>query len=457
MKSILLACCFFLLQFSFAQLKPAINPAFNKVNPAINPALNTVKPTINPALDKIKPVATDLLKQKMLNKAQEKNLGNPNWNPVILTPIENGYIIDFEKGSVYYSEAAGIHAVSKKMQADRFSEMGYPLTDEMQDGTNRYQIFERVVCYYNEGNNIVRTWNFKQAAYTTDVEPEKVKRQGIYRVYMLGFTCNHPTNDDILERDGKGDEVYFTANSYYQNKEGKLEPQTNTLRTRVMGDVNNPAWIVGPEQRIRFGSKSALGGIKEGDAFPTTKPYQLQTPINRISDNEPPPIPFPILEAGLIEDAGAFVIVPILWEKDNLSEPFNDFLYFLSVPGVSDLVNYIAGNANDAIFHNGDNARSELNYLPEIFYNFNEAHPGSAVTVKKSIVGDPRDRPIGMYDAGDHFKFKPTAIKIGYKEAEQLIASNAFGVGAGIFKIDYIDDPALAGNYTLYFKIEKAD
>ncbi len=456
MKTFLLCCCFFIIESSFAQLKPAINPAFNKVTPPISPATNKVNPQINPAFNNIKPVATDLLKQKMLNKGQEKNLGNPNGNPVTLTPIEKGYIIDFEKGRVYYNESAGIHAVSKQMQADRFSEMGYPLTDEMQDGTNRYQIFERVVCYYSEGSANVRTWNFKQAAYTATVEPERVKRNGRYNIFILGFTCNHPTNDDILERDGKGDEVYFTVNSYYQTKEGQLEPQFN-MQTRVMGDVNNPAWIVGPDQRVRFGSKSTLGGIKEGDAFPTVRPYQLQTPINRVTQYEPPQIPFSLLEAGLIEDAGAFVIVPILWEKDNNSEPFNDFLYFLSVPGVSDLVNYIAGNANDAVLHNGDNAKSELNYMPEIFYNFNEANPGSSVTVKKSIVGDPRDRPIGMYDAGDHFRFRPIAIKIGYKEAEQLIASNPLGVGAGIFKIDYADDPALAGNYTLYFKIEKVN
>ena len=399
----------------------------------------------------------DPLLQKMTSKAIEKNLGNPEGNTARLLTFYTGYIVRFERGFVYYSESSGIHAVSKQMDEGTFSERGFPLSEEVQDGSNRFQVFERMVKYYSLENTTVRNWDFKQAAYTGIAAPEIAKRSGNYKFTLLGFTCNHPTNDDILERDGKGDEVYITCNGYYQHADQSL---TSTIsgQTKVHGDVNNPAWIVGPDERIRVGSKSSLGGIKEGDSYPAV-PYQLNTALHYPEGNNPLKIqiPFQLLQFHLIEDGDKVVFIPVIWEKDNNSEPFNDFLYFLSVPGVSDFVNYVAGNANDAILHSGDNTRPQLNYMHDILFNFRDVNNGSQVTVKKSIVGDPHDRPVGMHDAGDRFGFNPIAVKIGYKEAEQLVNSNPLGVGNGIFKIDYIDDPALAGSYTLYFKIEKFD
>ncbi len=400
-------------------------------------------------------IPVDPLLQKMVSKAGEKNLGNPEGNTARLTAFYNGYISRFERGVVYYSESSGMHAVSTQMDQGQFAERGFPLSDEMQDGSSRFQVFERVVKYYSLENTAVRNWDFKQAAYTTFSPPETAKRSGNYKFQMLGFTCNHPTNDDILERDGKGDEVYITCNGYTQHMDQSLTSMISG-QTKVHGDVNNSDWISGPNERIRFGSKSSFGGIKEGDSYPQ-RPYELNTSLNYPGANNLLQIPFQLFQFHLIEDAESVVVIPVIWEKDNNSEPFNDFLYFLSVPGVSDFVNYVAGNANDAVLHSGDNTRPQLNYMHDILYNFRDPNNGSRVTVTKSIVGDPHDRPVGMYDAGDHFSFNPIAIKLGYKEAEQLVNSNPLGVGNGIFKIDYIDDPALAGSYTLYFKIEKFD
>lgn len=60
-----------------------------------------------------------------------------------------------------------------------------------------------------------------------------------YRVVVKGFTCNRETADDMLERDGKRDEIYLTSFSYMVNVIGNALPST-AIRTKskLFGDIN---------------------------------------------------------------------------------------------------------------------------------------------------------------------------------------------------------------------------
>lgn len=417
----------------------------------------------NKAVISQKPAATDFLKNQMIAKAREKNLGNPLQgfqSPIpYMQGTMRGSVQKFERGNVYFQYYTGAHAVPQKFVSEfeairNIDPIGFPITDELQDGANSMQVFENAVLSFYKDRNAVVLWHLKERASTTSYTSDYPKKYGYYRITLTGFTCNHSTNDDILERDGKGDEIYISSSYFDIDKDGNTSQRINN-RTRVFGDVNKPEWIAGPSARILFGSKSAFGGIESRNSYPSNTPYSLSNMPDYPAPNRVASIPYVIYEGTLTDEENQAVVVPTVWEWDGDGEDgLNVFLRFITGAGLIDLTNYqlgvIADNANYS-----DNSKTQLRYLGNILYTFNDQHPGSRVTVSKNIIGDPKDRPVGMYDDGDHFSFRPIAMKLSYKEAEQLCNLNALGVGNGIFKIDYIDDPALQGNYTLYFKIEK--
>ncbi len=98
---------------------------------------------------------------------------------------------------------------------------------------------------------------FSQAQISTIMSADAKVMQpkdNYYRVVVKGFTCNRETSDDILERDGKRDEVYLGSISYMLNNQGQTIPRTLVKRrSRTMGDVNGRA----PEERRCIGVYNA--------------------------------------------------------------------------------------------------------------------------------------------------------------------------------------------------------
>ncbi|MGI8497357.1 MAG: hypothetical protein ACR2OG_07235 [Gemmatimonadaceae bacterium] len=116
---------------------------------------------------------------------------------------------------------------------------------------------------------------------------------GKYRISISGFVVNHETEDDLLQRDGKGDEVYFSA-QILKTENGALSsnPLTSRLiQSPVYGDRN------GFPDRIAAGSRSDQGGLQTGDRF------QL-------------PAPFVLWEGPI---SGGLLVTPTIWEWDGNS------------------------------------------------------------------------------------------------------------------------------------------
>jgi hypothetical protein len=69
-------------------------------------------------------------------------------------------------------------------------------------------------------------------------------------------------------------------------------------------------------------------------------------------------------------------------------------------------------------------------------------------------LGDPKDRPIGMKNEFEA-KYKAPRIFLDFDRAEWLASQNIYGLGPGVFGLEYIDGCDLKGHYTVYFKFEK--
>lgn len=306
-----------------------------------------------------------------------------------------------------------------------------------------------------------------------------------FRVSLIGFKVNRETWDDELERDGKRDEVYVAAQSLVYGIDGRLLSDSGALRSRVMGDPT------GRPERIAAGSTPAnpglfgigvsdAGGLRTGDQFPAS----FVIPPVRARTDAPPML---LWEGELVSrwsphsyDTNVALIVLTIWEWDSpghdsgpVAAPVisstNDVNYFLGrtrggelPPDTALALPTSPCPCGDCVVkrcpppkppHHPSPERlppvdfSALNVLDQDPWTVKllKGGAGSDVHVGDTLSGDPRNRPIGMTDAGDHYEFKPLALVLPY-----AVASHG-----GVVDLHYRDDDRLKGDYTLVVRIER--
>ncbi|MBL9213719.1 MAG: hypothetical protein JNL92_24860, partial [Opitutaceae bacterium] len=144
------------------------------------------------------------------------------------------------------------------------------------------------------------------AAHTTiDVRPVGDR----VRVVLLGFRVGRKTtDDDVLDGDGRGDEVYFTS---YQASVPVAAGALNVaplgfVESVVIGDTNNfPS-------RQRGGTAGPTGGIRSGDAVPSAAALAPQPGLTPTRDR----LPLLLWEGTLDRRLSAKVIGLTGWEWD---------------------------------------------------------------------------------------------------------------------------------------------
>jgi hypothetical protein len=242
-------------------------------------------------------------------------------------------------------------------------------------------------------------------AFTVHLEQTSCPRR--FRVTINGFKVLHQTLDDALERDGRGDEVFFLSR-------WRLTDGARTIRSS--------AWL-----RSRV-----MSGLLTNDMFPNN-PSVLSGP--------PAPDRAPmLLFDGELTSSQVLVVAPTIWEQD----------------GRDDLLTSI-GRAFNPVLDLG--ARS-VAPLP------NPEYPGllgrilatgdvdGNVRVGLGIFGDPHDRPIGMTLGRDSYFFQPQGLRFSFVDATDA-SRTSFGYGNGVIPITYRDADALQGNYMIFVQIQR--
>jgi hypothetical protein len=378
--------------------------------------------------------------EKEINlKAGELKLGPPvsplrRTDPPrrVLSPSAEIWMREFERGRVYrFPEIFGVVAVQGDMLktwlargGDR-GEFGLPVTNEVTCNglEGRAQLFEfggvrasnREVTFYpfSTVNPFAPNDVFK--CILPRSSRTKTETSGRFRVILTGFSVERQTDDNVLESDGKGDEVFIVAEVAEYANEGR--PQTpqdpfrslfgfnplltlrRTLTSVVMGDANNQE-----VPRIRAGTAGNNGGLRSGDQFPTKEPWKQ---VGTLSHNR---LPMVVWEGELSQ--GMLIIVPTIWEWDD-------------------------GNLR---------AREQFNQDINVHFN---AGPDSNhhLTVREVLASDvfgAGDRPIGVLD-------EPPIIRLDYQTADAAVQQSDRH-GPGEFEIVYAGDTE---KYRLYYKIER--
>lgn len=186
----------------------------------------------------------------------------------------------------------------------------------------------RVASYYSPGNISTPASQFSKVSLDL-VAPAGVTPaattpspaaplSGKYLVTLTGIRCYQASMDDMLSRDGVGDEVYAaTYIRHYDRRSGNLVDAT-IRQSASHGDVTNFG-----NQRLQGGTRSQTGGIHDGDMLPG--PALLAT---RSVPAQDVTFPLRLWEGTLTDDVDALVMSPSLWEQDVGDSFYNQWLQF---------------------------------------------------------------------------------------------------------------------------------
>lgn len=280
------------------------------------------------------------------------------------------------------------------------------------------------------------------------------QNSGEFRLYLIGFTCDRPTDDKRLEEDGAGDEVFLRTDVMFfdgmrrdANFNGAFTANGTVQpfhQTKEIGDNSGEH-----SYRIRGGSASNIfggnGGFKAGDSFPTARPWTVR--------GQASPLPFLVWQGALASGMNGIAVMPSIWEADD-----NPSLLFSGSwwPG---FVSGALGNIN----------RPVAEYINDKFPNLRPVPSDVISRVSNTTFlyegGDISnlDRPIGVqrFQGGVRaysYAYIPTVFVLTY-EAASNIAANIVPPetrSRGVFTVRKVDD-AMGGDYTLYFFVERVN
>ena len=366
----------------------------------------------------------------------------PRPRQVATSPVEV-WVQAFSGGRVYYLRQPGVPASNQFFgtplirgefltrwlaEGGDGGSLGFPLSDEQvcpnSTQRDRFQWFRHGLIHWRpETKDMVIHIVDPLGLFSNRPQicrPAPEEEAGRFRVILTGFSVNRQTNDNILESDGKGDEVFivaevaqydhrWAATGYYRRAERERSGQPilsgrrplslrRTLTSILMGDANNQE-----APRIAAGTATNNGGLRTGDHFPK-EPWKLTgTPsANRL--------PMLVWEGELRH--GMVIIVPTIWEWDD-------------------------GNVR---------AREQFVKDIEIHFNFGTYQDDGLVArgVGASDIAGAGDRPIA--GLGD-----PSSIRLDFPTAAAAVQQSVKH-GPGVFEIQYQGETE---HYTLYYKIER--
>ncbi|MBS1662791.1 MAG: hypothetical protein JST68_17230 [Bacteroidetes bacterium] len=247
---------------------------------------------------------------------------------------------------------------------------------------------------------------------------------GRIRITFAGFDCIKETVDDMLERDGKGDEVYFNFGFTLANRNGQTK-LTYEKKTPEYGDAT-PPWT----NRVRAGSRTDAfggnkGGLRSGDTY-------------RCND---------IVGEYDMADGDILTIVPTAWEVDPVADNWNVFaanmanLYQTLNQKIAPIMitfHALTGDIGGLIFQSTSLGVSKI----------------QRAGGDQGASGKPGTRPIGMDMNGD---FGPKLLVLNTPNMSTVTNSN-FGYGKGVVAVNYneesIGNYRDHGNYSILLKVE---
>jgi hypothetical protein len=259
---------------------------------------------------------------------------------------------------------------------------------------------------------------------TSTPPPATLPVSGKYLVTLTGIRCYQASMDDMLSRDGMGDEVYAaTYIRRYDRRTGELI-DTVTRQSASHGDVQNFG-----NQRLQAGSRSQTGGIQDGDMIPGPALIATRSVV-------PQDVTFPmrLWEGTLTDGVDALVMSPSLWEQDVGDTFYGQWLQnqktlnlsMFAKQGVQDQISQKAFGA--VIFGmSGNDSNASGMSLGRMLVDTGMMALGAGVPII-GLLATTADRPLGLVQNGRDVTALPNHTVILTREIiEAALAKPALG------------------------------
>ena len=253
-----------------------------------------------------------------------------------------------------------------------------------------------------------------------------------FRVKFNGFMVNHIANDDILNRDGWGNEVHLVMPlALVVDREGVI------LRREGLG-VSGPVYGQRDEanREYRAGNSTDTGGLDTGNSFPRARGNERAwtgggLPAVGLG------IPGILFEGQITRGVTAAAVVPTLWEWDPPTDYYAVYEEMLRNPEWPHAISRFLVESPGTGLSGFIRGASQLG-IPAMRVNCGE-----------------NDSPLGMYEAGGSCTFSPMVLILTYESAD-IMSRTDYGKGPGIIEMRYRDGGDHGdGDYTLYIQIER--
>ncbi len=261
----------------------------------------------------------------------------------------------------------------------------------------------------------------------TPAAPPAAAATGGYEIQLLGARANHQTFDDILNRDGWGDEIYASAMVSIIDRTTLARRSTSVKTTQVYASAcNYPTCIISP------------GGIVNGTMLPLSLPLSLATSVPGTAER------FPLqLFRGTLAPSDAIVLAPSLWEWDGDPSVFQ-FWQAHQEPVVDSVV-IPAIATGDARWRRGGWCTVRLN---------NVATSGNPNTARTVYASSGSDRPLMNVD----ISWCQEYLVLTRDVIDRLLTQPVGALPRGVIELRLVEESGngrLEGDYSLYFKIER--
>jgi hypothetical protein len=165
----------------------------------------------------------------------------------------------------------------------------------------------RVASLYQPGNITSPATEFPSIAARV------LPWSGTYRISLTGFTALSTTVDDLLDADGKGDEVIPIVLVRAFMESSGLQKSDAWVKGNVHGEAGGKF-----RGRTQAGTGTNRGGIIPNDMYPAG--------LTSGATGTPSATTFPLklYEGPLTRDYEALVLLPSLWESDNAPSRWRD-------------------------------------------------------------------------------------------------------------------------------------
>jgi hypothetical protein len=168
-----------------------------------------------------------------------------------------------------------------------------------------------------------------------------------------------------------------------------------------------------------------------------------------------------------VSGQNAAYITPTIWETDRTTEPGAFYkpstrLKLQDLPSASDgnpvisvfLEKTASNEFLNSLFNGSRPATSLGTNQNALFQSGRQLFGNQALGTMNRTTGE--DRPIGMTSNGNDYQFDPMVLPLTYEMADYISKNTFTDKGKGTIALRYTDDSKLAGDYTLYLKVQPA-